>query len=113
MAAGSLSTDMLALVNKARQQQGVPLLQFSQELEDAAQQKSDEMAAGTVRFSILRGRQDLKGQAGASFARLRKACRKHQWCCCHWDPPGVPQSAQRANGLAKPWPEAGNNYSCP
>lgn len=41
---------MLALVNKARQQEGVKPLQFSQELEDAAQRKSEDEAGQTVRL---------------------------------------------------------------
>jgi uncharacterized protein YkwD len=61
--AGSLSDEMLALVNKARQQQGVPPLQFSQELEDAAQHKSDEMAGQTsaTQRHNLRGRTGVQG----------------------------------------------------
>jgi uncharacterized protein YkwD len=37
---------MLVLVNQVRQANGIPPLQFSKELEEAAQAKSEEMAGG-------------------------------------------------------------------
>jgi uncharacterized protein YkwD len=65
-AAGSLSDEMLALLNKARQQEGVPPVQFSQELEDAAQRKSEEMAGQTVATIWgLAQRHNLRGRTGA------------------------------------------------
>lgn len=45
--AGKVSDAMLTLVNKAREEAGAPPLQFSQELEDEAQKRADQLDGKT------------------------------------------------------------------
>lgn len=67
---GKLSDDLISLVNKARKDAGLSTVQFSQELEDAAQKEADELAGGTT--TPLPGRLTWTTHAGALLKHAGK-----------------------------------------